>query len=304
MKLALLEGGMGHEAEVSRATAKAFAAALQSLNYNFVRIEADENLLSKLQQEKPDRVLLALHGKYAEDGTVQGICEYLKIPYSGSGVLASALAMDKLRCKEVLSFYGIDTPAFAVYHRDLQKLEDFRSSVSAPCVVKPVREGSSVGISMVEAETDLLPAIALAAKFDRRVLIEEKMTGAECTVPILNGKALCPIEIRPKQGFYDYKNKYTKGATDYLLPPQLSSEKIDEVKALAERIFKILDLHFYGRIDFIFHQGKPYFIEANSLPGCTETSLLPKSAAYEGIAFPDLVAALVANARLDYDEPS
>ena len=300
MKIALLQGGLGQEAEVSRATGKAFEKALIELSYDYVVIDADEHLTEKLIREKPDCALIALHGKYAEDGTVQGICEYLKIPYTGSGILASALAMDKLRAKEVLSFYNIPTPKFDVYRRELVSVDDFESQVNAPCVVKPVREGSSVGISIVTDQKDLKEAIRNAAKFDRHVLIEEMMKGPECTVSVVGGKAFTPIEIRPKQGFYDYKNKYTKGATDYILPPEIAEEKITELQELAVKVFKILDLHHYARIDFMFNGDQAYFIEANTLPGCTETSLLPNAAAFDGVAFTELIDGMIKNARLDY----
>lgn len=301
MKIALLQGGLGQEAEVSRNTGKAFEKALVALNYDYVVIEADENLIPKLISEKPDCALIALHGKYAEDGTVQGICEYLKIPYTGSGLLASALAMDKLRTKEVLSFYDIPTPKFSVFRRGEDNLDTFECEVKAPCVVKPVREGSSVGISIVNEQKDFKAALELAARYDRHVLIEEKVSGPECTVSVVKNQAFTPIEIRPKQGFYDYKNKYTKGATEYLLPPELPQEKIHELKDLAVKVFKILDLHHYARIDFMLHNGSPYFIEANTLPGCTETSLLPQAAAHDGVDFNQLIDGLIKNARLDYE---
>lgn len=301
MKIALLQGGLGQEAEVSRNTGKAFEKALNELGLDYVVIDADENLTKKLMEEKPDKALIALHGKYAEDGTVQGICEYLKIPYTGSGILASALAMDKLRTKEVLSFHGVLTPKFQVYFRETQKVESFKNELGYPCVVKPAREGSSVGISIVKEEAEFLDALKLASKYDRCVLVEEFVTGAECTVPVVAGKALTPIEIRPKQGFYDYKNKYTKGATEYLLPPEQSPEVIQKLQEAAVKVFQTLDLHHYARIDFMLSDGEPSFIEANTLPGCTETSLLPQSAKFDGIEFSALIKGMLDNARLDYE---
>lgn len=302
MKIALIQGGLGQEAEVSRNTGKSFEKALKELNYNYDVVDADSNLIQKLIDLKPDKALLALHGKYAEDGTVQGICEYLKIPYTGSGILASALSMDKLRTKEVLSFYGVPTPEFQVFRRDRMDVNEFPNKVGYPCVVKPVREGSSVGISIVEKDEDFVPALELACKYDRHVLVEEFVTGPEVTVPVVSEKALTPIEIRPKEGFYDYTNKYTKGKTEYLLPPELDSKTIDEVKEMATKVFHLLDLNHYARIDFMVKDNKePYFIEANTLPGCTETSLLPQSAAHDGISFSELIKGMLDNARLDYE---
>lgn len=302
MKIALVQGGLGQEAEVSRSTGKSFEKALKDLGHNYVVIDADDKLMSKLEAESPDKILLALHGKYAEDGTVQGICEYLKIPYTGSGILASALAMDKLRTKEVLSFYNILTPKFQIFKRGIDSISNFPNEVGYPCVVKPVREGSSVGISIVQKAEEYSEALELACKYDRNILVEEFVTGPECTVPVVGGKGLTPIEIRPKSGFYNYESKYTKGKTEYLLPPELPEVVVSELKKQAVKIFEILDLHYYSRIDFIVKDNKEaYFIEANTLPGCTETSLLPQSAAYDGISFSALVQGLLDNARLDYE---
>ncbi|MFK8139389.1 MAG: D-alanine--D-alanine ligase [Bdellovibrionales bacterium] len=295
MKVAILFGGMSAEREVSIDTSRAFESAVKELGFEYQMIDAKENVFEDLENYKPNVVLNALHGKYGEDGTIQGICEFLKIPYSGSGVLASALCMDKVKTKEILSFYNIPTPKFQTLRSKSDKIE-----LQLPVVVKPVREGSSVGISLIKSEADLKDAIDNAFLSDTGVLVEEFCDGAELTVPVVNGKALTPIEIRPRDGFYDYKNKYTAGKTDYILPPEQSQEVIDKIKQLSEEIFKILDLRSYARVDFMLSQGEVQFLEVNTLPGCTQTSLIPKSAKHDGISFVELVSGLIKTAQLDY----
>ncbi|MAE72760.1 MAG: D-alanine--D-alanine ligase [Bdellovibrionaceae bacterium] len=300
-KVVLLQGGLGAERDVSLATGRAFAQALDELNYDYVIVEADANLPSALEKAKPDVALLALHGKYAEDGIVQGICEYLKIPYSGSGVLASSLCMDKVFSKAVLQQQGVLVASQQVLDMRYQSLDDFKLELEAPVVVKPSREGSSVGITICKTSEDVLPAIKEAAKYDYHVMIETFIPGFEVTVPILAGKALTPIEIRPKEGFYDYKNKYTKGNTEYLLPPSLPEPWIAHCQEVALKVSQICRLKTYGRIDFrVDPNGKPYVLEINTLPGCTETSLVPQSAKHDGIPFSEFVKILVDSASLDY----
>jgi len=300
-KIVVLQGGLGSEKAVSHNTAKAFCKALKDLKLSYELVEADENLPCRLQELRPDIVLNALHGKYAEDGTVQGICEYLKIPYTGSGLLASALTMDKIKTKQVLMQEKINTPFFQVMNAKSGNLLASKVNVDLPFVVKPSREGSSVGISICRKTEEIQAALDSAKVYDYLVLIEKYIEGAEITVPILAGKALTPIEIEPKDHFYDYQHKYTKGMTDYLLPPNQSAEIIARIQLIAEKIFEVLDLRAYARIDFMVDkEGKIFFIEVNPLPGCTETSLLPKSAKYDGIEFKDLVQQLLNMATTDY----
>jgi len=301
-KICVLQGGLSAEREVSKNTAKAFCKALDELGYKYQLIDVDQNLPQVLNQLKPDLVLNALHGKFGEDGTVQGICEYLKIPYSGSGVLASALTMDKIKTKQVLVQEGIPTAAFQVLNFKDKKYSASDIRIALPFVVKPSREGSSVGVSICRKPEDIEPALKLAIKHDYRVLIEDFIDGSEITVPVLKGRSLTPIEIVPNEHFYDYEHKYTKGKTNYLLPPNKEERLILELKAMAEKIFSALDLRGYGRIDFMLDKsGKPYLLEVNPLPGCTETSLLPKSAAYEGISFKEVIQILIDTAALDYE---
>jgi D-alanine-D-alanine ligase len=309
-KIALIAGGLGAERDVSLVTGKAFAKALDELGFDYQMIEAGPDLPGVLQNLKPDAALLALHGKYAEDGTVQGICEYLKIPYSGSGVMASALCMNKYYSKQIFRFHDLPTPAFEMYFADgrgggraAPNPDSFvPARLKFPLVVKPSREGSTVGISIVKSQGELAAALKLAAKYDKEILLEDFVPGMEITVPVLIDRALTPIEIVPKQGFYDYKNKYTAGNTEYIFPPRLSQGVLERCKALALRAHQALQCRVYSRVDFrVSPDGSPYILELNTLPGCTPTSLFPKAAAHDGIPFPQLIRLLVDKAGLDYE---
>jgi D-alanine-D-alanine ligase len=299
-KVALLVGGMSAEREVSLSTGKGFEKALIELGYPYVVIDAGPELPKQLMEHKPDVALLALHGKYAEDGIVQGICEYLKIPYSGSGVLSSATCMDKIFTKEILINHGIPTPKY--------EIKNFNNSATSkdlklplPVVIKPSREGSSVGVSIVKTENEIIPALEMARTYDKHVLIEEFIPGMELTVAVLNDLALTPIEIVPKVDYYNYKNKYTAGQTEYILPARLPEKTLEQIKTHAVEAAKVLRVRSYCRVDFrVNPQGLSYIMEVNTLPGCTPTSLLPKAAAHMGIPFSRLIEILVEGAALDY----
>jgi D-alanine-D-alanine ligase len=300
-RIALIQGGMGAERNVSLATGGAFEAALKELGYPYEIIDAQEDLPVRLANAKADVALIALHGKYAEDGIVQSICEYLRLPYSGSGVLSSALCMDKVLSKQMYVQCGIPTAPFETVDLHFTKATDVRTKLGYPLVVKPSREGSSVGITIVNEEKDFLPAIQLAAQYDHYLLIEKFIAGMEASVPVLKGRALSPIEIVPKSGFYDYKNKYTKGSTDYYMPPRMPADKIELLKSISEKVFETFRLKAYSRIDFrVDEQHNPFVMEVNTLPGCTPTSLLPKAAAHEGISFSQVIQTLIECAGLDY----
>ena len=301
MKIALIQGGMGAERNVSLSTGKAFEAALQELGHQYQIIDAQEDLPVQLVNAKADVALIALHGKYAEDGIVQSLCEYLKLPYTGSGVLSSALCMDKVMSKQMYVQCGIPTAPFEIVDLHVTKAQNVRSKLGFPLVVKPSREGSSVGITIVNSETDFLPAIQAAGQYDHYLLLEKFIAGVEASVPLLKGRALCPIEIVPKQGFYDYANKYTIGTTDYFMPPRIPNERVELLKSISETVFETFRLRAYARIDFrIDEHFNPFVMEVNTLPGCTPTSLLPKAAAHEGIGFSQVIQTLIDCAGLDY----
>jgi D-alanine-D-alanine ligase len=300
-RIALIQGGMGAERNVSLATGGAFEAALKELGYPYEIIDAQEDLPVRLANAKADVALIALHGKYAEDGIVQSICEYLRLPYSGSGVLSSALCMDKVLSKQMYVQCGIPTAPFETVDLHVTKVTDVRTRLGFPLVVKPSREGSSVGITIVNEEKEFLAAIQLAAQYDHYLLIEKFIAGMEASVPVLKGRALSPIEIVPKSGFYDYKNKYTKGSTDYYMPPRMPADRIELLKSISEKVFETFRLKAYSRIDFrVDENHNPFVMEVNTLPGCTPTSLLPKAAAHEGISFSQVIQTLIECASLDY----
>jgi len=302
-KVALLVGGMGAEREVSLNTGKAFQKALDELKINYTVIDAGADLPEQLSKTKPDVALLALHGKYAEDGTVQGLCEYMKIPYSGAGVMASALCMNKYFTKQILNFNKVPTAEFEFVNARTTDINSYQlKKLKTPVVVKPSREGSSVGISIVKDAKQLTEALQLAAQYDKDILIEEFIAGHEITVPILDDKALTPIEIVPKEAFYDYKRKYTAGHTDYFMPPRLDPKVVEQLKIYGLQAHKACQVKVYSRVDFrVTTDGKAYCMEINTLPGCTQTSLLPKAAAHEGISFAQVIKILIDKASLDYE---
>lgn len=286
---------------MSLSTAAGFEKALIELGYPYEVIDAKEDLPARLAAVKADVALIALHGKYAEDGIVQSVCEYLRLPYSGSGVLASALCMDKLMTKKLLEQAGIPTAPYQVLDTKTEAPKDFECTLKLPVVVKPSREGSSVGISIVKNSEELLVALETAAKYDHIVLVESYIPGKEITVPILQGRSLCPIEIQPKVDFYNYENKYTAGKTDYHLPARISDEKLEEAKALAKEACSLLRVRTYARVDFRMNdEGQMFVIEVNTLPGATPTSLFPRSAKFEGIHFNEVIRILIEEAALDY----
>lgn len=301
-KVAIIQGGASSEKEISRITGENFKKALESLGYLFEVYEADQNLYEKLRTKKPDVALIALHGKFGEDGTIQGVCELLKIPYTGSGVFASALCMEKSFLKKVLSFEGILTPSWRSLN--VKTREDLKTlRFEGPCVVKPSREGSSFGVSIVKEEKDFSPALKEALKYDNYILVEKYIPGKEVAIPLWKGKALSSIEIKPHEGFYDYTNKYTKGKTDYIIPAQVSDKALQTMNEVSEKVFDILSIRQYARLDFMLDEKEqPYLIEVNTLPGFTPLSLLPQSAKKEGMEFKDLVKELVEGATLDYVE--
>lgn len=303
MKIALIQGGMSSEREVSLNTGRSFEEALKALGYSYVVIDAGPDLPARLWEEKPTVALLALHGKYAEDGTVQGLCEYMKIPYTGAGVMASALCMNKYYSKKIFIFHGIPTPEFEFFDLKNKNPAQIKlQKLKFPVVIKPSRDGSTVGITIAKNDQDLQKGFTEALKYDHEVLVEEFIPGSEITVPILDDKVLTPIEIVPQEGFYDYQRKYTAGKTEYILPPRLAPKITEQIRDLALKTHLACQVRVYSRVDFrVKPDGSPYVLEINTLPGCTKTSLLPKSAAHDGIEFSRVIQILIERATLDYE---
>lgn len=300
-KVGIILGGLSSEREVSLRTGAAFIKALKNLGYPYVEIDAGPNLPEQINEAKIDCALLAVHGKYAEDGTVQGILEYMKIPYGGSGVMASALAFNKVATKQILSHWGVPNAEFQLLDLHKNDIKSFKLKMPSPVVVKPAQEGSSVGMSIVKEDSKIHEALELAAKYDKRIIIEKFIPGMEVTVPIWMGKVLPIIEIVPKVDWYDYKNKYTAGATEYIIPANITPEIHKLCERYSLETFNAVGCRHYARVDLrITPEGKPFVLEINTLPGCTETSLFPKSAAKAGISFENIIETLVENATLDY----
>ncbi len=288
-------GGISHEREVSLKTGRAILNALQEGGYNAVGIDVSSDIVQRLLKEGIDVAFIALHGRWGEDGTVQGLLELLQIPYTGSGVLASALAMNKIKAKEIFLYHGIPTPEFVTP----QDEEPEKLPFPPPWVVKPASEGSTIGVSIVRDKNGLKEALRHARHYDQQVLIEQFISGKELTVGILKGEPLPVVGIAPKDGFYDYHAKYTIGMTEYIVPVRIGEEETKEAQRLSLTAYHVLGCSGCARVDSLISERREIFItEVNTLPGMMETSLVPKAAAYKGISFPQLVQIILEEASL------
>ena len=298
--IGVLMGGLSAEREVSLRTGKAVLNALLEAGYLAVAIDVGRDLPARLVQERIEVAFIALHGRFGEDGTVQGLLEMLGIPYTGSGVLASSVAMDKVTTKKLLRYHQLTTPDFCIYRRgeDLELL--LNGCHNFPLVVKPAREGSTIGISIVRDRDELAAGIAAALRHDELILIEEFIAGAEVTVGVLAGEALPIIQVVPKGGFYDYHAKYTVGQTEYLLPAPLDGALQARLQEAAVAAYRAIGCEGAARIDFMVReeQGEFFCLEVNTIPGMTETSLLPKAARHADISFGELVQRILDGARV------
>jgi D-alanine-D-alanine ligase len=299
-RVVVLLGGLSSEREVSLRTGRAVSDALRSRGYDVVDVDMNRDVATALQAAKPDAVFNALHGRYGEDGCVQGICEVLGVPYTGSGVLASALAMDKVLAKRAFAAAGLPVPEGVDGTADELRGKTLAAlGLSAPVVVKPRFEGSSVGVSIVQDERDFPGALERASATGPHVLVERFVRGREVCVGVLDGRALGTIEIVPASGFYDYEAKYQRNDTQYLYPARLDAAQHDVVMALCARAHDVLGCRGVTRADVLVPDGaSPVLLEINTLPGMTGTSLIPKIARGAGISFEDLCARLVESARL------
>ncbi|WP_303901772.1 D-alanine--D-alanine ligase [Thiohalomonas denitrificans] len=288
-RVALLMGGLSAEREVSLKSGAACLAALERRGVDVHGIDAGRDVLDRLGTGGFDRVFIALHGRGGEDGAIQGALETMGLPYTGSGVLASALGMDKLRTKQVWMGGGLPTPAFEVLTAD----SDFASvaaRLGLPLMVKPAREGSSIGMSRVESPEHLAAAYAEAARYDREVFAEAWVTGAEYTVAILSGEPLPAIRLETPHSFYDYEAKYRANTTRYHVPCGLHAEREAELGRLALDAFRGVGASGWGRVDIMADaEGRLWPIEVNTIPGMTDHSLVPMAAQAAGIDFDELV---------------
>lgn len=285
MKIAVLYGGFSSEREVSLKTGKAVCDNLVKGDYKNVHlIDVDRNIPETLLKLRPDVCFNALHGKFGEDGTLQGLLESLSIKYTGSNVAASAVAFDKVLSKMVFEGWKLPTADYMVWQEKSLPKVDFEKFV-----VKPAREGSTIGVSIVKDKNGLEGAVNEARKFDNKLLIERFVEGKELTVSILGQKVLPPIWIRPKKGFYDFESKYTKGMTEYIFETELSDTELAVLKETSLKAFNALGCSSAGRVDLIYDGRNFNILEVNTSPGMTETSLLPNAARQTGISFLSLV---------------
>jgi len=298
MKVAVLLGGKSAEREVSLKSGSMVLAALQRKGVDAHPFDPAERGLDALIDEKFQRVFIALHGRFGEDGTVQGILEWLGIPYTGSGVLASALAMDKLRTKRIWKAEGLPTAPYAVLTKD----SDFKAvarRLGTPLFVKPASEGSSVGMSKVRKAAALDEAFALAVNYDPVVIAEKFIDGPELTISILGERVLPVIKIETPREFYDYEAKYLRDDTRYLIPSGLPARKEKQLQALALKAFRALGCRGWGRVDLMLdRRGRPYLLEINTSPGMTDHSLVPMAARAVGISYEDLCVKILEGAHV------
>ncbi len=287
-KVAVLLGGKSAEREVSLKSGGMVLGALKKKGVDAHPFDPKERDLLDLVKERFQRVFIALHGRFGEDGTVQGVLEWLGIPYTGSGVLASALAMDKLRTKRIWVADGLPTAPYAVLDKDTD-LKAVAKRLGVPMFVKPASEGSSVGMTKVRKASALDEAYALAVNYDPVVIAEKFIDGPELTVAILGDRVLPIIRIVTPRDFYDYEAKHLANDTQYLVPCGVSEKKEKELQALALKAFRALGCRGWGRVDLMLDKrGKPYLLEINTSPGMTDHSLVPMAARAVGISYEDL----------------
>lgn len=290
----VLMGGPSAEAEVSRRTGAAIAEALISKGYHVSTLELNpRTVLQDIENLKGDVVFNAIHGRYGEDGALRGVLEMAEIPYTGSGIMAHSVGMNKKVSKDVFKGAHIPTAESISYNGNLQSKEDIikdiESKFSLPVVLKPATQGSSIGVTIVKEEDQLTKAVTEALTYDPILVVEQYLNGREFTVSVLDGKALAIIEIRPHSGEYDYVSKYTAGATDYLVPAPISADMTKEMQAIGELVYREVQASGAIRVDVMTDdKDNMYVLEYNTIPGMTATSLVPKAAKEVGIDFPEL----------------
>lgn len=298
-KVAVLCGGKSAEREVSLRSGRMVLAALQRKGVDAHAFDPKEQGIEQLLAQRFSRVFIALHGRGGEDGTVQGALEMMGIPYTGSGVLASALAMDKWRTKLAWLASGVPTPVYELLTADSQ-FADVAARLGLPLMVKPAHEGSSIGITKVESIEKIGAAYALAAQYDGDVIAEQFIAGRELTAAILNDEPLPLVRIEAPQGNYDYHNKYFGEATKYHCPSGLPADLEARIQQQALQAFRVIGCQGWGRLDLMLDaQNRPWFLEVNTVPGMTDHSLVPMAARARGIGFDDLVVAILETAHVE-----
>jgi D-alanine-D-alanine ligase len=306
-RIGVLMGGLSGEREVSLRSGDNCLRALASLGYEVVKVDALRDVALRLVEEEVEVAFLALHGRFGEDGTIQGMLELMDIPYTGSGVLASALGMHKIAAKKVVRQSGVPTPDFCEI--DLHEPADAAArrvveGVGLPAMLKPVEEGSSLGVVKCNAEADLVTGIDAGRREFGRIFAETHVAGTEITVGVIERDgipvALPILELVPKNEFYDYEAKYTHGMTEFFIPARLDAAVYQRAERLALAAFAAIGCRGFGRVDFmVAADGTPFFTEVNTLPGMTDLSDLPAQAAAAGISYAELVELILMSAVVE-----
>ncbi|MCL5735417.1 MAG: D-alanine--D-alanine ligase [Actinobacteria bacterium] len=302
--IGVLMGGLSGEREISLRSGANCLNALQSLGYRAIRIDAVRDVAERLDEEGIEVAFLALHGRYGEDGSIQGLLEIMGIPYTGSGVLASALGMNKIAAKKVVRGSGVPTPDYCEIPFDAEPVSaaaQVETEVGLPVMLKPVEEGSSLGVSKCKTSEQLRAYLGHGLAEYGAMFAEKFISGTEITVGVLEragrGEALPILELVPKNEFYDYEAKYTEGMTDFILPARLESSVYAKAQAVAVAAFAAIGCRGYGRVDIMVDkEGVPWFIEVNTLPGMTELSDLPAQARAAGLSYEELVETILLTA--------
>ena len=297
-KVAVMFGGNSAEREVSLRSGNAVLKALTDAGVDAYGFDPKHQALTELTTSGTQRVFIVLHGRGGEDGTMQGALAQQGLPYTGSGVLGSALAMDKIRCKWLFQAQQLPTAPFAVVHSQDTDFAGLLASLGGKVMVKPANEGSSIGMSAANSAAELEQAIAAALKYDSEILVERWINGREFTVAILNGQVLPIVEMRTPRAFYDYEAKYQANSTEYLCPAPLSAEHTAMMQNTALNAFNAVGATGWGRVDIMLDQdGQHYLLEVNTVPGMTEKSLVPMAAKAAGMSFQQLVLAILTQAQ-------
>ena len=300
-KIGVLMGGISAERDVSLKSGSSILDALLRKGYKAVAIDIDIDIANTLKQSEIDTAFIALHGIFGEDGSIQGLLEIAKIPYTGSGLLSSAISMNKNISKQIFNYHGLPTPSFQTFISTEKEINLIKKqiNISLPFVVKPSEEGSTIGISIVKKDDEINRALSAALECNSEIIIEKFLKGRELTAAVINGKPLPLIEIIPKSGFYDYQSKYTSGATEYIVSPAMDKNLETKIQDLAVKAYHSLYCCGAARVDFILdEENKPSILEINTIPGMTKNSLLPKAAKKAGINFDELVEKILFSATL------
>ncbi len=301
LHVAVLMGGWNSEREVSLRSGEAAYQALLNLGYQASKIDFSREIFAQIAAIKPDVIFNALHGQYGEDGRIQGLLDILNIPYTHSAIVASALCMDKILTRKICATVGVKSPAYEILRKnDDEQNQQKLSKIGKPFVIKPINEGSSVGVEVILAEMPF-DISQYQWQYGDEIILEKYLAGQEVQVAVMDNKALGAIEVRPKGLFYDYKCKYTAGMTDYIMPAEISAQQYAEILDLAQRCHSVVGCSGVSRVDFILNNKNGgdnnfYLLEVNTHPGFTPTSLVPKIAKHAGISFEEIVDYLVKSA--------